>query len=128
FNFNIVNQKLIIILQRNLLPTFTMKINKIMTLQLIAVMTASIGLTSCGHSNSSTSSATGWKINDKKGGFQYNTSYDGTDVPYGMVAIGGGTLTIGREQDDVRGDWNNSATQQYVQSFFMDETEVTNLM
>lgn len=105
-----------------------MKINKIMTLQLIAVMAASIGLTSCGNSNSSTSSATGWKINDKKGGFQYNTSYDGTEVPYGMVAIEGGTFTMGRVQDDVMGDWNNSATQQYVQSFFMDETEVTNLM
>lgn len=105
-----------------------MKINKIMTLQLIAVMAASIGLTSCGNSNASSSSATGWKINDKKGGFQYNTSYDGTEVPYGMVAIEGGTFTMGRVQDDVMGDWNNSATQQYVQSFFMDETEVTNLM
>lgn len=99
-----------------------------MTLQLIAVMAASIGLTSCGNSNASSSSATGWKINDKKGGFQYNTSYDGTEVPYGMVAIEGGTFTMGRVQDDVMGEWNNEATQQYVQSFFMDETEVTNLM
>ena len=105
-----------------------MKINKIMTLQLIAVMAASIGLTSCGNSNTGASSATGWKINDNKGGFQYNTSYDGTEVPYGMVAIEGGTFTMGRVQDDVMGEWNNNATQQYVQSFFMDETEVTNLM
>lgn len=99
-----------------------------MTLQLIAVMAASIGLTSCGNSNASSSSATGWKINDKKGGFQYNTSYDGTEVPYGMVAVEGGTYTMGRVQDDVMGEWNNGATQQYVQSFYMDETEVTNLM
>jgi len=105
-----------------------MKINKIMTLQLIAVMAASIGFTSCGNSNASTSSATGWKINDKKGGFQYNTSYDGTEVPYGMVAIEGGTFTMGRVQNDVMGEWNNNSTQQYVQSFYMDETEVTNLM
>lgn len=99
-----------------------------MTLQLIAVMAASIGFTSCGNSNTTTSSVTGWKINDKKGGFQYNTAYDGTEVPYGMVAIEGGTFTMGRVQEDVMGDWNNTATQQYVQSFFMDETEVTNLM
>ena len=99
-----------------------MKINKIMTLQLIAVMAASIGFTSCGNSNASTSSATGWKINDKKGGFQYNTSYDGTEVPYGMVAIEGGTFTMGRVQNDVMGEWNNNSTQQYVQSFYMDET------
>ena len=25
-------------------------------------------------------------------------------------------------------DWNNTPTQQYVRSFFMDETEVTNAM
>ncbi|NJX17354.1 SUMF1/EgtB/PvdO family nonheme iron enzyme, partial [Tamlana crocina] len=29
---------------------------------------------------------------------------------------------------DVMHDWNNSPTQQHVQSFYMDETEVTNLM
>lgn len=104
-----------------------MKINKLMTLQLIAVVAASVGLTSCGNSGT-TSQATGWKINDKKGGFQYNTSYDGTQVPVGMVEIEGGTFTMGRIQDDVLGEWNNQPTQQYVNSFFMDETEVTNVM
>lgn len=105
-----------------------MKINKLMTLQLVAVVAASVGLTSCGNNGTSTSQATGWKINDKKGGFQYNTSYDGTQVPVGMVSIEGGTFTMGRIQDDVLGDHNNQATQQYVNSFFMDETEVTNMM
>lgn len=99
-----------------------------MTLQLIAAMIASVGLTSCGKNGTSTSQATGWKINDKKGGFQYNTSYDGTQTPVGMVAIEGGTFTMGRIQDDVLGEYNNQATQQYVNSFFMDETEVTNMM
>lgn len=98
-----------------------------MTLQLIAVVAASVGLTSCGNSGT-TSQATGWKINDKKGGFQYNTSYGGTQVPVGMVEIEGGTFTMGRIQDDVLGEWNNQPTQQYVNSFFMDETEVTNVM
>jgi hypothetical protein len=31
-------------------------------------------------------------------------------------------------QDDVMHDWNNTPTQQHVQSFYMDETEVTNFM
>jgi gliding motility-associated lipoprotein GldJ len=35
---------------------------------------------------------------------------------------------MGKVQDDVMHDWNNSPTQQHVQSFYMDETEVTNLM
>jgi gliding motility-associated lipoprotein GldJ len=35
---------------------------------------------------------------------------------------------MGKVQDDVMHDWNNSPNQQHVQSFFMDETEVTNKM
>ena len=35
---------------------------------------------------------------------------------------------MGRVQDDPMHDWNNSPNQQHVQSFYMDETEVTNLM
>jgi hypothetical protein len=34
---------------------------------------------------------------------------------------------MGKVQDDVMHDWNNTPTQQHVQSFYMDETEVTNL-
>ncbi|MDN3707789.1 gliding motility lipoprotein GldJ [Myroides ceti] len=105
-----------------------MKINKLMTFQLIAAIAASISLTSCNNSAVGTSSVTGWKLNDNRGGFQYNTAYDGTQTPYGMVAVEGGTFTMGRIQSDVMGEWNNNPTQQFVQSFYMDETEVTNLM
>jgi gliding motility-associated lipoprotein GldJ len=35
---------------------------------------------------------------------------------------------MGKVQDDPMHDWNNSPNQQHVQSFYMDETEVTNLM
>jgi formylglycine-generating enzyme required for sulfatase activity len=35
---------------------------------------------------------------------------------------------MGKVQDDVMHDWNNTPTQQHVQSFYMDETEVTNFM
>lgn len=45
-----------------------------------------------------------------------------------MVFIEGGTFTKGKIQDDIMYDWNNLPTQQHVQSFYMDETEVTNLM
>ncbi len=99
-----------------------------MTFQLIAVMAASISLTSCNNSGTGTSTATGWKLNNKKGGFQYNTAYDASQTPFGMVEIEGGTFTMGRIQEDVMGEWNNVPTQQFVQSFYMDETEVTNLM
>ena len=42
--------------------------------------------------------------------------------------VEGGTFTMGQVQDDVMHDWNNTPNQQHVQSFYMDETEVTNAM
>ena len=78
--------------------------------------------------NRNVSSATGWDINSKKGGFQYNTNFKGQDNPPNMVLIDGGTYTKGRVQDDPMRDWNNAANQQHVQSFYMDVTEVTNVM
>jgi len=42
--------------------------------------------------------------------------------------VEGGTFTMGRVQDDPMHDWNNTPNQQHVQSFYMDETEVTNYM
>ena len=71
---------------------------------------------------------TGWRINAKEGGFQYNTNFSEQETPPGTVFVEGGTFTMGRVQDDVMHDWNNSPNQQHVQSFYMDETEVTNKM
>ncbi len=75
------------------------------------------------------SSATGWSINDKEsGGFSYNKKYKGQISAPGMVFIQGGTFVKGNAKDNVLNEWNNTPTQQYVRSFFMDETEVTNVM
>ncbi|UJH89780.1 gliding motility lipoprotein GldJ [Antarcticibacterium sp. 1MA-6-2] len=84
-------------------------------------------LFSC-NSNKDSSRATGWDINSKDGGFQYKTDYKEQETAPGLVFVEGGTFTMGRVQDDVMHDWNNTPTQQHVQSFYMDETEVTNLM
>lgn len=74
------------------------------------------------------SRATGWGINSKDGGFQYNTEFEDQESGPGLVFIEGGTYTKGQVQDDVLHDWNNTPTQQHVMSFYIDETEVTNLM
>ena len=93
-------------------------------------MALTISFTSCSKKGSSKggSTATGWKINDKKGGFQFNDKFKKQENPPGMVPIEGGTFTMGKVQDDVMHDWNNTPNQQHVQSFYMDETEVTNVM
>ncbi|WP_449415951.1 gliding motility lipoprotein GldJ [Salegentibacter salarius] len=90
----------------------------------------SVGLLSCNNSRDydDRSRATGWDINSDEGGFQYNTDYKEQEAGPGLVFVEGGTFTMGQVQDDVMHDWNNTPTQQHVQSFYMDETEVTNMM
>ena len=74
------------------------------------------------------SNATGWTINSRDGGFEYNTDFEGQQAGPGLIFIEGGTYTKGKVQDDVMFDWNNTPNQQHVMSFYMDETEVTNMM
>ena len=107
-----------------------MKIKKIMALKVLVVLALALGFTGCSKKGSTKggSTATGWKINDKKGGFQFNDKFKQQETPPGMISVEGGTFTMGKVQDDVMHDWNNSPNQQHVQSFFMDETEVTNKM
>jgi len=107
-----------------------MKINKIMAIKLLLSLVIVIGFTSCSKKSSSknSSKATGWKVNDKKGGFQYASNFKKQATGPGLVLVEGGTFTMGKVQDDPMHDWNNTPNQQHVQSFYMDETEVTNIM
>ena len=92
---------------------------------------AFIAITACSSSsskNANSSRGTGWQINGKKGGFQYNTNFKEQETAPGLVFVEGGTFTMGKVQDDVLHDWNNTPNQQHVQSFYMDDTEVTNMM
>ena len=84
-------------------------------------------IVSCGGGNNA-SRATGWDINSKKGGFQFNIEFEDQETGPGLVFIEGGTFTKGQVQDDVMHDWNNTPNKQHVMSFYIDETEVTNLM
>ncbi|MGB1430971.1 MAG: gliding motility lipoprotein GldJ, partial [Flavobacteriaceae bacterium] len=98
---------------------------------LAVLASISIVFTGCsrnGSVKSGESSATGWKIGEN-GGFDYKGK-DYKDQIQGpnLILIHGGTFTKGRVQDDVMKDWNNAPTRMQVRSFYMDETEVTNLM
>jgi len=96
-------------------------------LKFLVILTV-FATTSCSKGKKGGSRATGWKINSKEGGFQYNTKYQEQETAPGVVFIEGGTFTKGQVNDDPLHDWNNSPNQQHVQSFYMDETEVTNIM
>ncbi len=103
---------------------------KVVAFKVLLVLALTLASTSCKKSSSSKNSsrATGWQINSREGGFQYNTDFKEQETSPGLVFVEGGTFTKGRVQDDVMHDWNNTPTQQHVQSFYMDETEVTNAM
>ena len=99
-------------------------------LKLFIATAVSTLLFSCNNSRDykNSSRATGWQLNSREGGFQYNPHATEQEAGPGLVLVEGGTFTMGRVQDDPLRDWNNTPTQQHVQSFYMDETEVTNLM
>lgn len=96
-----------------------------MGLQLLLSIVLIVGFSSCSKKSNSknTSRATGWNMDSRKG-----SSKKKQEAGPGLVFVEGGTFTMGKVQDDVMHDWNNSPTQQHVQSFYMDETEVTNSM
>ena len=125
-----VLSEILILRIENLLPTKRMKASKIMTIRLLLSLVIVVGFTSCSKKSDSKggSRATGWKVNDKKGGFQYASKFKKQATGPGLVMVVGGTFTMGKVQDDVMHDWNNTPNQQHVMSFYMDETEVTNMM
>jgi len=92
-------------------------------------LTLVMGLASCSKKSKSESASrgTGWNVSSSKGGFS-NASSKTQETGPGLVFVEGGTFTRGLIQDDVMHDWNNIPNQQHVMSFYMDETEVTNLM
>ena len=106
-----------------------MKHNKIFRWSFIALFSLSmLGCSKPSSKYGNSSRGTGWQINAKEGGFQYNTRFKEQETAPGLVFVEGGTYTMGKVQDDVMHDWNNTPNQQHVQSFYIDETEVTNLM
>ncbi len=83
-------------------------------------------LSSC---SSNVSRSTGWKINSKdSGGFFANLNFDEQDTGNGLIFIEGGSFLMGNLSDDVMKDYNTRRIKQHVSSFYMDETEVTNIM
>lgn len=105
-----------------------MKLN--LALKMLAISAVLLSIASCSKSNDykTSSRGTGWSITGRDGGFKANTDYQEQETGPGLVFVEGGTFTMGRVQDDVMHDWNNSPNQQHVQSFYIDETEVTNVM
>ncbi len=100
-----------------------MKTNK-----LILIITSLVLVTSCSNKSFDKSSSTGWEYNNTyNGGFETNQSFVEQKTGPGLVFIEGGSFVMGRVEQDVMHEWDNIPRKQSVASFYIDETEVTNL-
>jgi sulfatase modifying factor 1 len=108
----------------NTLHTFKMR-NSLTRLVFVGL---ALFISSCGGNKyKSISQTTGWKVNtSSNGGFEAELNYK-QDLPVGMVFVEGGTFIMGQTEEDVMMDQNANSRQVSVSSFYMDETEVTNV-
>ena len=94
------------------------------SLVLMALLIIALG--SCGNKNNK-SRTTGWNYNDpENGGFEV-TKYVEQEAGPGLVLIEGGTFVMGATQDPTIFEHNNQPTRITVRSFYMDQTEVSNI-
>lgn len=92
-----------------------------------ALVLVTLMMGSCNRKGGERSSATGWKYNDQEwGGFE-KLEYEGQVTGPNLVIIEGGTFTMGQTEEDVTFEWNNVPRRVTVSSFYMDETEVSNI-
>jgi len=103
-----------------------MKLKTIAKLASISLAITMVACSQSGKTNEGYSRVTGWKYNDKKGtGFTVKKDYT-NQVPPGMVAIEGGSFTIGGKGEYVTAPRDNKPRRITVSSFYMDEYEITN--
>jgi len=77
--------------------------------------------------NTKTSHTTGWNYYDKKTTNFQAIEGESNLIPAGMVAIEGGSFTIGERDEFLTAPRNNASRTLTVSSFYMDKYEITNL-
>ncbi|MDR3184077.1 MAG: SUMF1/EgtB/PvdO family nonheme iron enzyme [Prevotellaceae bacterium] len=74
------------------------------------------------------STATGWNYNDPKfGGFEVKQAREQETGP-GLIFVEGGAFIMGRAAEDLQFDWNNAPRRVTVDSYYIDEVEVSNVV
>jgi gliding motility-associated lipoprotein GldJ len=73
-----------------------------------------------------TSEKTGWKYNDAKYGGIERIKPNNERIAPGLVFINGGAFIMGQVADDISREWDNLPRRVTLDSYYMDETEVTN--
>ena len=101
-----------------------MKTSRKLKSMLLATVAISMMTVSCKKKEQST--ATGWNYNDPQNGGYLKSKYVEQETGPGLVLVEGGTFTMGRSEQEVTFDWDNTPRRVTVRSFYLDETEITN--
>lgn len=99
---------------------------KLKTIAKLASLSLAITMVSCvsNTQNDGYSRVTGWKYNDKTAtGFSVKKGYT-SRIPSGMVAIEGGSFTIGEKGEYITAPRDNKPRRITVSSFYMDQYEI----
>lgn len=102
---------------------------KFKTISKLASLLLIVPFVSCTRNttNNSEVGITGWKYNDKNGtGFIVKTNYE-TQIPNGMVAVEGGSFTIGEKGEYITAPRDAKPRRITVSSFYMDQFEIRNV-
>jgi len=91
----------------------------------IWAVAAMVAASACGPKN--VSKTTGQAYNNPKWGGFANPNYRGQETGPGLVLVEGGSFTMGSTEKDLQFDNNNAERTVTVNSFYMDEAEVSNL-
>jgi len=90
----------------------------------LVLLFAAITIVSCKKDHSS---ITGWNYNETQNGGFEKAPYTQQETGPGLILVEGGAFTMGRVEQDVTYDWNVIPRKVTVSSFYMDETEISNL-
>lgn len=90
----------------------------------LAVIAGALVFTSCSKEKSA---VTGWDYNNEKNGGFEKAPYEEQETGPGLILIEGGTFAMGRTEQDITIDWDNIPRRVTVSSFYMDESEISNL-
>lgn len=103
------------------------KMFKIKKLVLIMLGIATVGVLASSCKSHDRSRTTGWEYNNPEtGGFEVAQARDQVTGP-GLVLIEGGTFTMGSTEEAPFYEWDNQPRKVTVSSFYIDQTEVSNL-
>jgi len=91
----------------------------------VGIVSIAAIVTSCGSKKQSRT--TGWDYNNpENGGFEVADAPEQIAGP-GLILVEGGTFTMGATEENPFYEWNNAPRKVTVSSFYMDQTEVSNI-